>query len=164
MLFHFFGTFFIATVGPSIVSLNLVLLGTDYSLFQCMSAVGYCLIPIVAAAITCVIVSLVLVRIIIVPFALYWSISVLKRSVNPKIPTVRRVIGLFPCGLIYTVLSWIVLMQYFVHCRSKLIACNQADRYGKSEYTRAIEAGFVKKIANAVTNSESTHRSPNSHS
>jgi hypothetical protein len=70
--------------------------------------------PIVAVSIPPVIffISWFLLRLILVLVALYLSFTAIARTFGvEKIEDDRGVIGLFPCGLVYAVLSLIVLMH-----------------------------------------------------
>jgi hypothetical protein len=107
----FTGVITIVTVGSIVATANLILLGAPVSFFQSVCAIGYCLVPITAASLICLILSWFIFRLITVPIALWWSVSALVRLFGPKIPQTRKLIGLYPCALMYAILGWIV----FIH-------------------------------------------------
>jgi hypothetical protein len=107
----FTGVITIVTAGSIVVTANVILLGAPVSFFQSVCAIGHCLVPITAASLICLILSWFVFRLVTVPVALWWSVSALARLFGPKIPQNRKLIGLYPCALMYAILGWIV----FIH-------------------------------------------------
>jgi hypothetical protein len=107
----FTGVFTIVTFGAIIATCNIMLLGSSVEFFQGICALGYCLFPIAAAAIIAILLPWLLIRILTVPPALVWSITSLSRFFGTQIPADRKVLGMYPCGLMYTILAWIVFLH-----------------------------------------------------
>lgn len=107
----FTGVFSIVTFGAAIVTINMILLGGTVGFFQAFCALGYCLCPIAVSAFVSVIIPWRIFRLVTVPVALYWSTQSASRFFAKQIPDHRKLLGLYPCVLLYTILSWIV----FIH-------------------------------------------------
>lgn len=107
----FTGVFSIVTFGSAVVTVNLILLGSSVAFFQALCALGYCLFPIAVAALALAVLPWFALRLALVPVALWWSLFSVLRFFGRQIPENRKVIGLYPCVLLYAILSWIV----FIH-------------------------------------------------
>ncbi|KAH0788360.1 yipf6-like protein [Histomonas meleagridis] len=107
----FTGVFIILTIGGAIVSINFMLLGSTVSFFQAICAIGYCLFPIACGSLITAILSWTIIKVITVPLTLVWSIHSVSRFIASHISEDRKLLGLFPCGLLYTVISWITLIH-----------------------------------------------------
>ena len=107
----FTGVFSIITFGSAIVAINLILLGTSVSFFQAICVLGYCLFPIALTAFVSAILRWLIVRIVTVPIGLSWSLYSVSRFFGKQIPENRKILGLYPCALLYAILSWIVFIS-----------------------------------------------------
>lgn len=107
----FTGVFSIVTFGAGIVTINMILLNGTVGFFQALCALGYCLFPIAFASIITAFLSFILVKLIIVPICLAWAIFSANKFFASQIPENRKYLGLYPCALLYTILSWII----FIH-------------------------------------------------
>jgi hypothetical protein len=110
-LLHFGGALLIAGGGCAAAALTLLLLGANLTLAQGASALGYCLCPVAGAALACALLRWALVRVLLLPLALYWAVGALARLLGPRLEERRRAIALYPCGLVYALLAWILLMD-----------------------------------------------------
>jgi hypothetical protein len=108
---HFLGTFLIAALGCGAATVNLIVLGVPLTLLQAACTVAYCLIPLLLAALPCIFVSWFPFRLIVVSVTCGSAVSALVRMLGPKIEDRIRPIAIYPCALVYAVLSWIVLIQ-----------------------------------------------------
>jgi hypothetical protein len=107
----FNGVFSIVSFGATIATINIILLGGNIAFCQVLCALGYCLFPIALASLVSAILPWLMVRVVTVPVALWWAVSSASRFFGKQIPADRKWLGLYPCALLYTILSWIV----FIH-------------------------------------------------
>ena len=106
----FTGVFSIISFGSIMVTVNFILLGSTVTLFPGISAIGYCLVPICVSATLISILSYLIIKIIIIPLSLLWSISCVTRFFEDQIPPSKKVLGIYPCALLYSIISWIIFM------------------------------------------------------
>lgn len=106
----FVSLYFIVFIGGLFASLNITLLGINYSLLQGVSLLGYCMFPLLISA--CLIRFIPLYRIIkllILAVSTAWcclsSLSFISSLVEKK----RKFLSLYPIILYYLFLSWFVL-------------------------------------------------------
>jgi len=107
----FTGVFSIITFGAAAATANFMLLGGTVGFFPSVCAVGYCLVPLCVSSFVSAIVSFIMVKLIIVPLGLWWSVSSVSRFFAGQIPENRRIIGIYPFALLYAILSWMI----FIH-------------------------------------------------
>jgi hypothetical protein len=107
----FAGVFSIVTFGGGVATVNVVLIGRSVAFFQSLCAIGYCLFPMSAAALVCLVLPWFIVRVIVVPAAFWWSVTSLARFFGHQIPADRRIIGLYPCALLYATVGWIIFLH-----------------------------------------------------
>lgn len=111
MTLLFTGIYLIVSIGGSIVTANLILIGANVAFFQAMCAIGYCLFPITIGALVTTVLPWRVVRFIIVPGCFCWSIMSISRFLYGRIDAEKKWLGLYPCVLLYSVLSWIILIH-----------------------------------------------------
>ncbi|VVT51815.1 uncharacterized protein SAPINGB_P003222 [Magnusiomyces paraingens] len=107
----FSGVFVLVWLGQMVVTLNIRLLGGNILFFHAMCVTGYCLFPLVIAAIISACVGSYLVRIIadtiLVAWAIFSATMGLKHSgVLPS----RVFLAMYPVGLFYTGLGWLCVI------------------------------------------------------
>lgn len=107
----FSGIFVLTWVGQAVVTLNIKLLGGSISFFYALSVTGYCLFPLVIAALVSAFVKLFLVRIIVDIIMIGWAIYSATRGLrdNGVLPS-RVVLAMFPVGLFYAGLGWLCVI------------------------------------------------------
>ncbi|ODV79387.1 Yip1-domain-containing protein [Suhomyces tanzawaensis NRRL Y-17324] len=104
--FSFIWAFFI------VIGLNIQLLGGSISFMSAISAAGYSLFPIVVGELICsLLVKWKLIRLILMAVLNSWSIysGVLSLQCSGVLPG-RVLLAIYPVGLMYTVLSWLVVI------------------------------------------------------
>eukprot|EP00834_Sanchytrium_tribonematis_P006360 NODE_461_length_7178_cov_0.667185.p5 type:complete len:218 gc:universal NODE_461_length_7178_cov_0.667185:5155-4502(-) len=67
-------TFAVVWLGSIVVTLNAKLLGGKISILQSVCVLGYCLFPLLIAAVVCFIIKIIFIRMIVVGIALAWSV------------------------------------------------------------------------------------------
>ncbi|OHS97735.1 Yip1 domain containing protein [Tritrichomonas foetus] len=107
----FTGVFSIVTFGAGIVTINMILLGGTVGFFQALCALGYCLFPIAVSSLITAILPFFIFKITVVPACLAWAVYSANKFFSSQIPENRKYLGLYPCCLLYAVLSWII----FIH-------------------------------------------------
>lgn len=107
----FSGIFVLIWLGQALVTLNIRLLGGTISFFYALSTTGYCLFPLVIAALLSSFVKLFLVRIIVDFIMIGWAIYSATRGLsdNGVLPS-RVFLAMFPVGLFYTGLGWLCVI------------------------------------------------------
>ncbi|CAO3613150.1 unnamed protein product [Cunninghamella echinulata] len=109
----FTGVFVIVWLGAAVVTLNAKLLGGAVSFFQSVCVIGYCLFPLVAAALVTIFVKLIWVRLPIAIVTFTWSTyaSVGFLSESQIHLNNRRALTVYPLCLFYLVISWLILIS-----------------------------------------------------
>jgi hypothetical protein len=107
----FTGVFSILTFGGGVATLNVMLLSRTIGFFPSLCALGYCLFPLSIASLISLVFSWVLVKVVVIPAAWWWSITSLARFFGPQIPGDRKMLGLYPCALLYAILAWIIFLH-----------------------------------------------------
>jgi hypothetical protein len=107
--------------GSFIVTINTKLLGGKISFFQCVCVLGYCIFPIVLAALAAYIlknigITFFLLKLAMAAVALVWStmgkILVILGSIsfmNVLIDENKNVIAIYPIFLFYLFIAWFVI-------------------------------------------------------
>lgn len=107
----FAAVFFIIWCGAAVVTLNAALLGGNISFFQSVCVLGYCLAPLVIAALGCRFWNNKLFQLLLVLAAFVWATRASVGFMAQLVPTDRRALGVFPVFLFYLSISWLILIQ-----------------------------------------------------
>ncbi|KAI9249516.1 Yip1 domain-containing protein [Phascolomyces articulosus] len=109
----FTGVFVIVWLGAAVVTLNAKLLGGAVSFFQSVCVLGYCLFPLVVAAVVALFVDLIWVRLPLAIITFFWSTyaSVGFLSESEVHLRNRRALAVYPLCLFYLIISWLVLIS-----------------------------------------------------
>eukprot|EP00172_Hildenbrandia_rubra_P000668 Plantae.Rhodophyta-Hildenbrandia_rubra.ctg13655.p1 GENE.Plantae.Rhodophyta-Hildenbrandia_rubra.ctg13655~~Plantae.Rhodophyta-Hildenbrandia_rubra.ctg13655.p1 ORF type:complete len:188 (+),score=4.37 Plantae.Rhodophyta-Hildenbrandia_rubra.ctg13655:74-565(+) len=116
----FSAIFVIVWVGAALVTINGQLLGGKLSFFQSVCLLGYCIFPLLAAAIACLILNefvqhdlAVVLRFVVVVTALAWTLFASSSFMtDADFPEGRKVLALYPVFLFYSSLAWMVLIGF----------------------------------------------------
>eukprot|EP00112_Aurelia_sp_Birch-Aquarium-sp1_P013988 Seg2995.5 transcript_id=Seg2995.5/GoldUCD/mRNA.D3Y31 product="Protein YIPF6" protein_id=Seg2995.5/GoldUCD/D3Y31 len=113
---EFAEVFVIIWLGASVVTLNSKLLGGTISFFQSVCVLGYCVLPLTIALILCKIIllshqttALFAIRCLIVFFMFGWSTFASVAFLGESQPHNRKALAVYPIGLFYFVISWLVI-------------------------------------------------------
>ena len=104
----FAAVFFIVWFGAGVVTLNAQLLGGKISFFQSVCVLGYCIFPLNIAATLCLLWSNHWWRAIVVIIGFIWSTRASLVFMSQLVPAERRFLALYPVGLFYVVIAWMV--------------------------------------------------------
>jgi len=108
----FTGVVVIVSMGSLIVTLNAKLLGGRVSFFQSLCVLGYCIFPLVIAAVVSTFVRILWIRAPVAIGAWAWAVWA---SINfldgTKIEQQRIFLAVYPLLLFYFILAWMILIQ-----------------------------------------------------
>jgi len=114
---QFAEVFVIYWFGAAVVTLNIKLLGGSISFFQSICVLGYCVLPLAVALITCSLLNLAdksstlifVLRYIIVLLAFGWSTFASTAFLADCQPPKRKPLAVYPIFLFYFFIGWIIL-------------------------------------------------------
>ncbi|KAG8935950.1 hypothetical protein FRC02_005425 [Tulasnella sp. 418] len=102
----------IVCVGSLVVTLNAKLLGGRVSFFQSLCVLGYCVFPLVIAAIVSTFVHVLYVRGPVAIAAWVWSVWASMNFLDgTKIEQQRVLLAVYPLLMFYFILAWMILIQ-----------------------------------------------------
>jgi hypothetical protein len=93
------------------VTLNAYLLGGNISFFQSLCVLGYCMFPLVLAALACYFVANSVVRGAAVAAALAWATRASSVFMAELVDPPKRLLAVYPLCLFYALLSWMCFIQ-----------------------------------------------------
>ncbi|KAL0486852.1 yipf6 [Acrasis kona] len=105
----FAGVFVVVWIGSSIVTLNGQLLGGTLSFFMSLCVLGYCVFPLVVCSIIFYWLNTWYLRLMLVVPACGWSCFASTAFLSGSVPQDRKALSMFPIGLFYVFISWLVL-------------------------------------------------------
>jgi len=117
---EFAEVFIIYWFGAAMVTLNTKLLGGSISFFQSICVLGYCVLPLAVALVTCSILKLVdhkqggstwvfVIRCILVLLAFAWSTFASTAFLADCQPPKRKPLAVYPIFLFYFFIGWLIL-------------------------------------------------------
>ncbi|CAG8457785.1 5829_t:CDS:2 [Ambispora gerdemannii] len=106
----FTGVFVIVWCGAAVVTVNAKLLGGNVSFFQSVCVLGYCIFPLVIAALIFLFVSNIVIRLPLVILAFGWSSYAPVNFFSSSHLANRRALAVYPLFLFYFVIAWLVLI------------------------------------------------------
>ena len=108
--------FIIYWMGAFVVTLNTKLLGRSISIFQSVSVLGYCVLPLVISLLVCKIVLLFnqttvlfVVRLAVVLLGFGWSTMGSKAFLSSGDASKRKALEVYPIFLFYFFISWLIV-------------------------------------------------------
>ncbi|KAJ1307542.1 hypothetical protein OPQ81_001639 [Rhizoctonia solani] len=102
----------IVSIGSLVVTLNAKLLGGRVSLFQSLCVLGYCIFPLVLAAIISTFVRVLYIRAPIALAAWVWCVWAAMNFLDgTKLEQQRVLLAVYPLLLFYFLLAWMILIQ-----------------------------------------------------
>ncbi|GFR41502.1 hypothetical protein Agub_g2196, partial [Astrephomene gubernaculifera] len=88
-------------LGAIVLTINVILLGGELVFFQAVCLLGYCLFPLVVAAIVCAAVSNKLVRCLVTLGCLLWASAATVPFIGNAVPQGRKALAVYPVMLLY---------------------------------------------------------------
>ncbi|RKP09124.1 putative terbinafine resistance locus protein YIP1 [Thamnocephalis sphaerospora] len=107
----FTGIFVIIWCGSAVVTLNAKLLGGQISFFQSVCVLGYCVFPLVVAALISFFISLFVVRLLCGMIGFAWATYASVGFLSDPSLANRRLLAVYPIGLFYFVIAWMVVIS-----------------------------------------------------
>ncbi|KAF8322488.1 Yip1-domain-containing protein [Clavulina sp. PMI_390] len=108
----FTGVVVIVSLGSLVVTLNAKLLGGRVSFFQSLCVLGYCIFPLVLAALVAMFVRILWVRAPVAIGAWAWAMwAAMNFFDGTKIEEQRVLLAVYPIFLFYFILAWMILIQ-----------------------------------------------------
>ncbi|KNC49047.1 YIPF6 protein [Thecamonas trahens ATCC 50062] len=103
--------FALVWVGALVVTLNAQLLGGELSVLQSVCVLGYCIFPMLIAALLTSIWSHLAWRIGIVLACWFWATFASRAFLVDSVPSNKRLLAIYPIALFYLTIGWMVLVQ-----------------------------------------------------
>jgi protein YIPF6 len=105
--------FALLSIGAIALTVNAVLLGGTIGFFQSLCLLGYCLFPLDAAALLCLILgpAASLAKWIVVPVAVGWASWASVPFIAGAVPPRRRALAVYPLCLLYTAVGWLTVVR-----------------------------------------------------
>lgn len=108
----FTGVVVIVSVGSLVVTLNAKLLGGRVSFFQSLCVLGYCIFPLVVAALLSTFFHKLFIRGPVTLAAWAWSVwAAMNFFDGTNIEQQRVLLAVYPLFLFYFILAWMILIQ-----------------------------------------------------
>ncbi|KAF8054988.1 nol10 [Scenedesmus sp. PABB004] len=98
-------------LGACVLTVNVILLGGSIVFFQSLCLIGYCLFPIVIAAIVCVLVKMAWVRTLVLVACLGWASFATVPFIGKTVSSERRALAVYPVLLMYVSIGWLALVS-----------------------------------------------------
>lgn len=107
----FASVFVIVWVGAAVITVNAQLLGGNISFFQSVCVLGYCVFPLVAAAVLCHLSRNAWWRAAVTVAGLGWSTYASAPFMHQLVPPKRQALAVFPLFLFFALIAWLVFVQ-----------------------------------------------------
>nr|AGM32240.1 Yip1 domain containing protein [Coptotermes formosanus] len=107
----FTGTFSIITFGGGAATLNLILMSSSSAFFPALCAIGYCLFPLCVSSVLFFLCPILVLKILFVIGGLVFAILAVLRFLKSKLKDDQKYLAIFPCMLLYSILSWMIFLQ-----------------------------------------------------
>ncbi|GLI68566.1 hypothetical protein VaNZ11_013032 [Volvox africanus] len=98
-------------LGAIILTVNVILLGGELVFFQAICLLGYCLFPLVVAAIICASVKTKWIRSLVTLGCLAWASVATIPFIGNAVPRGRKALAVYPVMLMYVSLAWLALVK-----------------------------------------------------
>jgi hypothetical protein len=104
-------------LGSAVVTINAQLLGGTISFFQSVCVLGYCVFPMMMAAVAVDLLKMIhlgfvstLLELAVLGVAFLWSTRASSVFIGQYIMASRRMLAVFPVLFFYTFLAWMILL------------------------------------------------------
>ena len=101
--------FCVVGLGSLALTLNVLLLGGQIIFFQSLSVLGYCLFPLVVAAVLNLASRNGIYRVIVLSAAVSWALRCSVPFLSHAVSERRRALAVYPLVLLYVSLAWLSL-------------------------------------------------------
>eukprot|EP00161_Ancyromonas_sigmoides_P000398 TRINITY_DN10289_c0_g1_i1.p1 TRINITY_DN10289_c0_g1~~TRINITY_DN10289_c0_g1_i1.p1 ORF type:complete len:198 (-),score=70.33 TRINITY_DN10289_c0_g1_i1:132-725(-) len=107
----FASVFVIVWCGAAVVTGNVMLLGGRVSFFQAVCVLGYCVLPLVVAAVLALLWGNAVYRCVVVGAGFVWATGASVGFMGGLVGDARRVLAVYPVFLFYVSIAWMILIQ-----------------------------------------------------
>jgi hypothetical protein len=105
-------------LGSAVVTINAQLLGGTISFFQSVCVLGYCVFPMMMAAVVVDLLKMIsflgfvstILEMVVLGVAFLWSTRASSVFIGQYIMASRRLLAVFPVLFFYTFLAWMILL------------------------------------------------------
>jgi len=108
--YAFADIFCIVWAGSGVVTLNALLLRGKVSFFQSVCVLGYCMCPVVIAAVLSMIFRYTFLKVVLCALGVFWSTGASVGYMSELVPEDRTALAVFPVWLFYIAIAWMVLL------------------------------------------------------
>lgn len=108
--YAFADVFCIVWAGSGVVTLNALLLRGKVSFFQSVCVLGYCMCPLVLAAVVSTLFGNMFLKVLSVGVGTFWATGASVGFIAELVPEDRKALGVFPVWLFYIALAWMILL------------------------------------------------------
>lgn len=106
----FSAVFVLVWLGSAFVTINAKFLGSNVSFFQSVCVMGYCIAPLVAAAIIAAVFTNFWLTLILASIAWVWSTYASLRFFRGSVKPEREYLVIYPVGLFYFFMAWMMVV------------------------------------------------------
>eukprot|EP00386_Alphamonas_edax_P013552 GDKI01041844.1.p1 GENE.GDKI01041844.1~~GDKI01041844.1.p1 ORF type:complete len:157 (+),score=44.06 GDKI01041844.1:2-472(+) len=101
--------------GSCVVTVNALLLGGKISFFQSVCVLGYCIFPLVIAALVCLFIPSGgmwhLLKLGLVTAGFIWATGASVGFMSEMVPEDRKALAVYPVWLFYVTIAWVILLN-----------------------------------------------------
>ncbi|CAA7388985.1 unnamed protein product [Spirodela intermedia] len=101
--------FAVLAAGAVILTLNVLLLGGHIIFFQSLSLLGYCLFPLDAGAVICMLKNNAIIKLVVVSITLVWSSWAAYPFISAAVGPRRKALALYPVFLMYISVGFLII-------------------------------------------------------
>ncbi|PNW80702.1 hypothetical protein CHLRE_07g326400v5 [Chlamydomonas reinhardtii] len=98
-------------LGAIVLTINVILLGGELVFFQAVCLLGYCLFPLVVAAIICASIANKWIRCLVTLGCLAWASVATIPFIGNAVPRGRKMLAVYPVMLMYVSLAWLAMVK-----------------------------------------------------
>lgn len=107
----FAAVFVVVWGGAAVVTLNSLLLGAKVGFFQSVCVLGYCMFPLVLAAVPCYFVSYAPIKFILVAVGFGWATKASAVFSAALVDESKKALSVYPVVLFYVALAWMIFLS-----------------------------------------------------
>lgn len=102
--------FILVWAGSGVVTINALLLKGNIMFFQSVCVLGYCLCPLVIAALLSMLLRNIWLKVVFVTIGFTWATGASVAFMGELVPEERRFLSVYPVWLFYMAMSWMILI------------------------------------------------------
>jgi hypothetical protein len=111
--------FVLVCLGSGIVTVNAILLRGKLSVFQSLCVLGYCMLPLVIAAVASIVIESIspndlitsVLKSMVVSGGIVWGSRASIGFMSEFLPPERRLLAIYPVILLFVAIGWVILVS-----------------------------------------------------